>query len=121
MRPTTKNSKGQTVLNNPIALLWVAGGVMSVYFLAKMMRGKQALLNSKLHAYLEDQVEWVNKKMKSRRLARRAALEQARKEAELEKFASALADGEVDFDSDEGMTSESPESPETPVAADTSN
>lgn len=91
---------------------------MSVYFLAKMMRGKQAQLNSKLHAYLEDQVEWVNKKMKSRRLARRAALEQSRKEAELEKFANALAEGETDFDSNEATTSESPE---TPVAADASN
>lgn len=82
---------------NPFLLLWAATALLSVYFLAKMMRSRQAELNFKLHSYVESQLEWIEQKLKSRRIAKKAAVAQAKKEAALERFAAVLEAKEAEM------------------------
>ena len=75
---------------NPILVIWAASAFLAVFFLAKMMRSRQAELNYKLHSYVEKQIEWIEQKLKSRQIAKKAAAVQAKKEAALERFAAVL-------------------------------
>lgn len=82
---------------NPTLVIWAFTALLSVYFLTKMMRSRQAELNSKLHAYVDSQLQWIEQKLKSKRIARKAAAAQAEKEAAMERFAAVLEAKEAEM------------------------
>ncbi len=65
-------------------ILWAACAALALYFLASLMRARQAKLMGVLRTYVEQQIQWARKRAKATRLAQAAAHQKELQESDLE-------------------------------------